>query len=181
MSVNLRVPHPEDEYTLAVLREQMRQLREKADVSMSEASRRAGVSHVSAINALEKGYNFPKVSRVQQWANGLGVRVEFSLDGFWRFHHVDLQMLQLYRMSRAWGADEAQRLWLLSALRQWRIKCGLSAEKVAQLLDMSSDALQRWELGPSGDVLLARMMWQARVMGTVLRLRVFTRDEWIFE
>lgn len=175
-----RVPHALDVQTMERVREKLRTMREDQDLSYAELGRRMG-RHSTFAKVMEQGIApSPKVSSWQVWAGSLGARIEFGIEDFWLFAHVDIEMAQLYQQSRAWGADAEMRLWLVAALRQWRVKRGLDVEVVGALLQSTGENIREWE-AKSRDPFVARAMWQARVTGTAVTMRVFTDvQEWQF-
>jgi len=132
------------------------------------------------LSSLEKGRrDSPRLSSVQLWAKALRMRVEFSIDNFWLHAHVDKEMLALWSMSRPWDGDDWARLWLVSALAQWRVRQRVSFHHVATELGMSVDAVRRWEI-ESTDPVLKRVMVAARACGTRVRMSLWERDDWTF-
>lgn len=171
--------HPDDVQTLTGIRTQLRQARIDAGVSGYNLSRQLG-RNKEFISGLERGVNdSPRMSTLQQWAGSVGLRIEFGVDKLWLFAHMSGEMSALYATSRPWGADAHARLWLVAALRQWRIKVGMDVSVLAPLLDLDADGVRRWEY-ESVDPLIARAMLQARLTGTSVTMRLFTQQEWIY-
>lgn len=171
--------HPDDELATTAIRQQLRQARKEANESGYGLSAKLGRSKEFITN-LERGVNgSPRLSTLQLWAGGLDLRIEFELTGFWMFAHTSGEMTAWYGMSRLWGADKDQRMWLVSALRTWRIRKGLDVEEVAPLMQIDGDTLRRWE-SESHDPLLARAMLQARVTGTVITMSLWRKEDWVF-
>jgi len=171
--------HEDDALELQQLRDKLRGLRVAAGLSRAQLSRDSGLSRDS-VSSLERGVNpSPLVSTLQSWGRALGVRVEFEVQDLWRFPHGDAQFQAMFRRSRPWAADEAARLFLVAAARQWRVSRGWDVEHVAPLLGQSGDSIRDWE-ADSNDPLVSRVMAQLRVMGARVQVRTFTREEWIF-
>lgn len=132
------------------------------------------------VYSMEKGLrDSPLLSSIQAWAATLDCRVEFGLENFWLHSHHDAEMATMYLASREWGADAMCRLWLVSALRQWRIKQGVDVEHLAPLLGVTNGAVRDWEAGAS-DPVLKRVMVHARALGTRLTMQVWPRSKWTF-
>lgn len=171
--------HPDDVDELQRLRGQLRQARIDAGVSGYGLSAQLG-RHREFVSHLERGVTLsPFMSTLQVWAAGLGLRVEFGVLGLWMFHQSDHEMLDAYAQSRPWGADEQARRWLVLALRAWRVRRGLDVAVVAPLLSTDGEQVRHWEAN-AHDPTIGRAMLQARVTGTRVTLRVWSRDEWIF-
>jgi transcriptional regulator with XRE-family HTH domain len=172
--------HPDDQAAFQQLREQLVQRRRDLGYTSIGASTKIGRGE-QFVYGLEKGLrDSPLLSSLQAWAGGLDCRIEFGLQDFWLYVHRDPEMLMLYRTSRQWGADKLMRLWLISALRQWRIKCGIEAEAAAAQLGVTPGAVRDWE-NDAGDPVLKRVMLVARTLETRLTMRLWTREQWCFE
>lgn len=172
--------HPDDAQEVAKVRAQLRQMRKELKISGYEMSRRLGRAR-DFVGGLELGVaDSPQVSSLQLLASGVDARIEFSLDGFWLFAHTSRNMMSWYALSRPWGSDREQRMWLVAALREWRVKMGLDVAVTAPLIGVVPDGLRNWE-DNSQDPVLARAMLQARATGTVLRMQVWRKADWVFE
>jgi len=171
--------HEDDVQELQRLRDTLRGLRLDAGLSQVAVERQAGLNG-DFISALERGTTTaPLLSTLQAWGRALGVRVEFEVQDLWRFHHHDQQFHAAFRLSRPWDADVQARAFVVAATRQWRIARQLDVEHLAPLLGQAGDTIRVWEL-QSHDPLVSRVMAQLRVSGTRLRIRTFTREQWIF-
>lgn len=173
-------PHEEDVATLGALRDALRELRQARKLSAYRLSANVGRSD-EFVSSLERALSYsPKMSSLQLWASGLDVRIEFGLEHFWLVPHAgSSEMLALYAMSRPWGADDHQRLWLVSALKAWRVNRGIDVAELAPGLGTDMDSVWRWEY-ESTDPFIARAMWQARLTGTRVTFTLWRKDEWIF-
>lgn len=171
--------HESDDAALTQLCARLRQVRLDAKVPAATLSRQLGRNEEFVTQLEVRKNKSPLMSSLQQWAGGLDMRIEFGVDNFWMFPHSDSQMRTYYAMSRGWGADDAMRLWLVSALRWWRIRKGIDVTDVAPDLMTDVESVRRWEY-ESTDPMMARAMWQARATGTVVTMRLYTRDEWIY-
>jgi|SRR5687768_5549675 len=175
--------HPDDAVELKTLRDRLVQLRLGMGLTPPQVSVQAG-RNADFVGRLERYTGVrtaPLFSSVQLWASGLNARVELELDDFWLYSHSDPEFLLLFRQSRPFAARHSQRLLLVAMLRRWRMCNRLDLSVVAPLMaPMSTTSLSDWE-SESQDPLLGRAMFYARVLGTRLRLRVFTRQQWRFD
>jgi transcriptional regulator with XRE-family HTH domain len=121
----------------------------------------------------------PVLLNLQQWASMFDMRLEFQLDGFWFYSWNDPELSLLYSMSRPFGAQQMQRLWLVSALKAWRLRRGITSTEAGEAMGMKRIGVVRWESEASNPT-LARVMQQARVTGTQLQMRLWLRDEWVY-
>lgn len=168
---------PDDEDALDRVRLDLRALRLERGWTMQQV---AALSNrdAASISLLERGVSpSPRMSTLQLWAASLDRRIEFDLEGFWEFDHDDSQMIWLYEMSRPWGQDAHQRLWLIAALRAWRLAKGIDIDVVARPLGMQRNGAFRWEW-ESVDPLMGRAMTTARLLGTTIVMKLYTRDQW---
>lgn len=171
--------HEADDEALTQICDRLRRIRLDAGIGAAPLSRQLGRNE-EFISTLERRKNpSPMTSSLQQWAGGLGYRIEFGVENFWMFPHSDSEMRTWYAMSRAWGADKEMRLWLVSALRWWRIRKGIDVTQVAPQLSTDVDSVRRWEFEAT-DPMVARMFWQARVTGTRVTMQLYAKDEWIY-
>jgi hypothetical protein len=120
-----------------------------------------------------------KMENVQLWASIYGLRVEFSLEGFWNFTWPHDEVMMLHQLSRPFGAHHYQRLWLVSALQAWRERLGITAGETGYWMGLGDGAVQEWERTTSNPLLL-RAMAQARVVKTAVTMTVWKQEDWIF-
>lgn len=148
--------------------------------SGAELGREAGKSE-GFLHGLERqARDSPLVSTLQAWPQIFGYRIEFGFENFWLHAHSDQEMLTYYAMSRPWGAEHQwQRQWLTAALKQWRIKQGVDAEHLGDLMGISAGGVRDWEENAQ-DPVLKRVMLQARSLNTRLTMRLWRQDEWTF-
>lgn len=171
--------HPDDDAAIRDVREQLIKARDDIGISAPKLSARLGRSH-DFVRGYEKRTEVaPQLSTMQTIAGGLGLRIEFGVENFWLYPHIDMVMLEQYARSRSWGADLQMRVWLVSALRLWRVRKGLDIAQLAPLLSTDVDTVGRWE-DRSTDPLISRAMLQARVTQTRVTMRLYSRDEWIY-
>lgn len=171
--------HPQDTETIDELRTALFRERQLRKLSAFRLSRNVG-RNGEFVSQLEQGdAASPKMSSLQMWAGGLDLRIEFTLEHFWMIPHMNTEMITFFAMSRPWGADAYMRQWLVSALRQWRVRRGIDVSVVAPLLGTDVDSVRRWE-DESTDPLLGRAMWQARHTGTRLLWSLWRKEDWTF-
>lgn len=174
------VLHPEDADELAGLRQVLKQRRQHLGLKIIDVAARGG-RHPEFVSMLERGVSpSPRMASLQVWAGLLDARVEFELDGFWDVEHDDTEMLWLDGMRQPWGKDAEYRLWLVAALRAWRIAKGIHMDIIAQGVGMHRNGAYRWEW-ESTDPLMARAMTTARLMDTRLRLRLVHKEDFAVE
>lgn len=170
--------HEDDAMALSELREGLKNRRHALGLTIKDAAARIG-RQPEFISLLERGVSHsPKMSSLQVWAGAVDARVEFELDGFWDVEHDDPEMLWLDTMRRPWGKDAEYRLWLIAALRAWRIARGLRMDVVAQGIGMHRNGAYRWEW-ESTDPVLSRAMATARFLDTRLTMRLVMKE--VFE
>jgi len=167
----------EDAAVLAQLQQALRARRLALGLKIKEAAELAG-RHPEFVSMLERGVSpSPKLSSLQMWAGALDVRIDFQLDGFWDLEHDDSEMLWLDKMREPWGKDAEMRLWLIAALRAWRIANGIDMDVVATGIGMHRNGAFRWEW-ESTDPLFARAAATARFMGTRLTMPIVLKEQW---
>lgn len=172
----------EDLAELNATREKLIMARRVTGMSPGELSEKIGRSQ-DFVSRLERAVrDSPQMSTLQDWASGLGLRIEFGLRDFWLYAHGDQEMLALWAMSRPWGAagDAAMRLWIPSALSVWRHKRGISSADASARIGISRGALTAWEL-EADDPVIKRVMVHARSLGTRLTMSIWGREDWKFE
>lgn len=167
-----------DAESLRQLREQLKDRRADLGLRVYEVAKRCG-RHPEFVSMLERGISAsPKLSSLQLWAGGVDARIEFELPGFWDVEHDDPQMLWLDGMREPWGKDSHMRLWLVAALRAWRVVNGVDIGVVAQAIGMHRNGAYRWEW-ESVDPLFGRVAATARVLGVPLQMRLVWREDWV--
>ena len=167
----------EDAAVLTQLQQVLKERRLALGLKIKEAAEIAG-RHPEFVSMLERGLSpSPKLSSLQMWAGALDVRIDFQLDGFWDLEHDDSEMLWLDKMREPWGKDAEMRLWLIAALRAWRIANGIDMDVVAAGIGMHRNGAFRWEW-ESTDPLFGRVAATARLMGTVLTMPIVLKEEW---
>lgn len=172
--------HQQDEMELAQLYAQLRERREHLGVSGYRLALDNGLPTDFVRRLEDQVYANPQVGTLQRWARLFDLRLEVGLENFWLMSWPASTAMGLWAMSRPWGNDAYARLWLVSALRQWRERRGVSEGQMGQLLGVSSQAVVLWEQD-TVDPRLTRMMWQARLSGTRVTFTLWRRDDWIFQ
>lgn len=140
----------------------LRDARSEAKISQSTLSSSLPV-RARAISEWETGAIEPKLGHLFQWSRELGLRlVIVGRDGALR---VDA----LPRRS-----DEASEIFeqrrLASPLRNRRLALGMSQEELAQLVGVTRDSVQRWELVRVPPRPIALVVW-AQKLGYTVALR----------
>lgn len=168
--------HPDDVARLVQFRQKLRAVREGRGISAAQLSRDMGRS-VEAASAFERGERAsPLVSTLQVWAAALDLRMEFSLEGWTDLGYSDPRTEALFKASRPWDAHDQMRMWLVSALRTWRVAKGIDVVELATLMGASeSKPIRDWEAN-SRDPMLFRATWQARCMGTAVSWELQDKD-----
>ena len=167
-----------DVQALAVLREQLMARRKSLRRTINDAAELVG-RHGEFVSMLERGVSpSPKLSSLQLWAAGVDARVQFEFDGFYDVEHDDPEMLWLDGMRNRWGADAQMRLWVVAALRAWRIARSIPMDVVAVGMGVHRHGAYRWEWG-STDPLFARVAGTARLLGTQLTMSLILREDWV--
>lgn len=169
----------EDQVELRNIRTQLTNLRQGSRVSQKQVERRIGIFNFIK-HAEEDRYPYPRLSTLQQWAAAYDLRLEVGLDNFWLHAWSDKEMLALYAMSRRFDAAPMLRLWVVSALRSWRQKVGVDSARLGGMLGITGTAVRTWEY-ESGDPGVDKVLIRARLLGTRVRVRLWSREDWIFE
>lgn len=172
--------HPQDQAEIEKIRDALTAARERSGVSGYQLALGNGLS-TDFVRRLENSvYGNPQLGTFQQWARLLGMRLEPGLEHFWMMSWPTSTAVSLWAMSRPWPNDAMSRLWLVSALQQWRERRGISEGQMGQLLGVSAQAVVLWEQDTL-DPRLSRMMAQARASGTRVTLTLWRQDAWMFE
>lgn len=134
------------------------------------------------VKRLETGfYGNSRVSLYQKWAAGLGFRLELGLENFWLHSWpAASEMCALYAMSRPLDADDMARLWLVEAMRVWRLRHGVGDIQMANVLHVTQGAVQTWEKD-AHDPGIRRTFVHARAAGTRVTWTLWKREDWIFQ
>ena len=170
--------HPDDLQELNDLRGKLRVLRRQNGLTHRAAAAAVGRGHDFVVGLEKAKTDSPALASLQDWAHAVGARVEFELDGFWDVPHTDGRMLSLFKAGQPWGAHEPARMWVVAALRAWRVKNGWDVEHVAPLMGLQAESIVDGE-SKLPNPMFGRACFYARVLQTLLRLRLFTRDEWL--
>lgn len=171
----LQDSHPDDVQMLQAFRDRMRQIRRDRGVSGASLSRSLGRSLEAVSHWETSTRKAPLMSTWQTWAGALDLRIEFTLDGWKDLVYFDPRTQSLFEASRPWGADTQMRLWLVAALRTWRVAHGVELATLASLLGMTASGIHQWEMG-STDPYIPRVMWQARHLGTRVMWQLLDQD-----
>lgn len=172
-------PHPGDEMALRHVAKELSAVRQSLGLSSYAVAKDVNTTD-GWVNRLEKGvYPNPQLSTYQAWAHALGMRLEPSLDRFWLYSWPQSEAQTLFAMSRPWGAHAFVRMWLVSALKQWRLRQGLRHKDVAATMGITESASMCWE-STTEDPTMFRLLNQARAVGTQVTWRLYSQDEWIY-
>lgn len=171
--------HELDRLELEELRQALIEQRQERGVLAAHASVGAGLPN-NFLCHMERSWNVGmQLSTLQKWAGIYDLRVEFMLDNFWMHAWNEPEMQALYAMSRPFDAAPMLRLWLVSALKCWRIRQGITSTDLAEVLKVTRGGVMRWE-ADAHDPLVTRCFAQARATGTQLQLRLWRREDWRF-
>lgn len=171
--------HPHDQDTLAVLRYHLVAARQAEGITQAQGGARIGKSD-NFLYEMEGAKSTPSVAHLQEWAMIFNMRLEIQLEHFWLYTWPDDEVSMMYAMSRPFGRMSWQRMWLMAALQAWRRRQQISTTELGARLGMSRKGVAFWE-AKSPDPLMGRAMVQARATGTAVQLRLWSREEWMFE
>jgi hypothetical protein len=121
-------------------------------------------------------FDSPRLSAYQDWARIVGFRLVCDLEGFWDHEWDDPAMQAWWEMAKPWRADYPHRLWLVEALKCWQVRFA-DRDVVAAAVGRHRQGVARW-YAQAHDPLLKRALNQAVAVGTRVRLRLFTREQW---
>lgn len=172
-------PHPDDEMRLRHVHRELCAVRRSLGVSGYAASKGMNGNDGWVLRLEKNTYPNPQVSTYQMWAQSLGLRLEVGLDNFWLYSWPQSEMQTLYAMSRPWGAHAFARMWLVSALKVWRLRQGLRHKDVAATMGITESASMCWE-STTEDPTVFRLLNQARAVGTRVSWRLYAKDEWVY-
>lgn len=172
--------HKLDFMELEMFRQTLIKERETRGILAAQASVAAGLPNNFLCQV--EGLRRPgmQLSTMQKWAAIYDLRVEFVLDNFWMHAWNEPEMQALWAMSRPFDAAPMLRLWLVSALKSWRTRKGISSTDLAKVLKVTRGGIMRWE-ADAHDPLIPRCFQQARATGTELKLRLWRREDWSFQ
>lgn len=169
--------HPDDVQALDELRAGLKQRRLDLGLMLKEVGPRAG-REGEFVSMLERGLApSPEMASLQLWAGALDARIEFGLDGFWDVEHADPQVHWLQEMRRKWGKDAEMRLWLVAAIRSWRVEHQIPIEVVSEGIRMDRDGAARWEWEATNP-LIGRVMVTARLVQTRVTMSLVFKEDW---
>lgn len=171
---------PGDREALESLRDQLREQRVQRGLSYESAGALVGRS-INFLYEMENLRSSLKMSSVQLWASIYDMRVEFGVADYWNFTWAHDELHLLYQFSRPFDAAKYQRLWLVSALQAWRERVGVSTHEVAYWLGLKdAHAVSEWER-KAADPMMGRVMTQARLVRTSVTMKLWKREDWIFQ
>lgn len=170
--------HRDDEKELARIQYQLVGMRMAAEITQAQGGARIGKSD-NFLHEMESMRSTPSISHLQDWAAVFDHRLEMQLAGFWHYPWPCDELSMLYQLSRPFHHRSWQRLWLVSALKAWREKQGISTTELGERLGMSRKGVAFWE-AKSPDPMMGRAMVQARATGTAVQLRLWPREEWMY-
>lgn len=160
------------------LRDRLREVRLSRGLTYDSAGALIGKS-INFLYEMENLKSAVKMDNLQLWASMYGLRVEFQLANFWNFPWPEGELAMLYRMSRPFGAHYMQRLWLVSALRAWRERLGVSPAELSVQMGLSPKTINQWECSATNPF-MTRVMTIADMLDTSVTMELFTQEEWIF-
>lgn len=170
--------HPEDVAALEQLRADLKQRRLDLGLMLKDTGPRVG-REGEFVSMLERGLApSPKMASLQLWAAAVDARIEFDLDGFWDIEHADPQVWWLDTMRAPWGKDAEMRLFLVAAIRSWRVEHQIPIEVVSEGIAMDRDGAARWEWEAT-DPLIGRAMVTARLVQTRVTMSLVFKEDWV--
>lgn len=172
--------HLQDQLEIDWVCQELRRRREALGVSAYRLALDNGLSDDFVRRLENQVYPNPHLGSLQQWARLFGLRLEVGLENFWLMSWPASTAMGLWAMSRPWPNDAFARLWLVSALRQWRERRGVGDRAMGDLLGVSAQAVVLWEQD-TVDPRLSRMMLQARLLGTRVTFGLWERGDWVFQ
>lgn len=130
--------------------------------------------------AMENPKTTPQVGDLQLWARIFGLRVNFDIEGFWLYRWDIPELDMMFRLSRPFADDMWHRMWLMAALKAFRIRQGVASRDVAVRMGVSRKAVTNWE-EESGNPFVARAFAHARACGGRVTIRLFDEQSWRFD
>lgn len=169
--------HADDVVALDQLRADLKRRRLDLGLMLKDAGPRVG-REGEFVSMLERGLaRSPVMSSLQLWASAVDARINFDLDGFWDVEHADPQVHWLQEMRRKWGKDAEMRLFLVAAIRSWRVEHQIPIEVVSEGIRMDRDGAARWEWEAT-DPLIGRAMVTARLVQTRVTMSLVFKEDW---